>query len=500
MAEAAQHVPEAVYSDSETRNISSPIVPIIPEEQQRDQSSILPQGEFQDMERGDSLQQQPNIVSPTNIVDDWETAEPVIIPVSEPVLNGGPPIHNGTPTPIHTETPGREREEEISPLPQRENSLHPEDQRIETIQDSCEVISVLPSEDPHIPCSVCEVIDCMIHNPRHRYCIDCGHRLLGPHVCPNVDQDQRRPHTPQIPRGPLGINMSPEQVRRNVPRSMEHDNIASMEDSEVESFRDTVRRGARMLNMDLIPRSTDVPPLILSRRERSMSSTGPPPFDTIMSDPGIEERIQHAREVTGISQGPVPLSVDSSTDLERRSPPPLYGATIRLQATQPHDIGSPQQSRRRPSPDRGPVSHYHHYHGNVHMEHVPWNIRETGYEPVQLRTTGAGDGGEGDPYNDRRNPCRRRTPPRDSRHQRRAGSGRPHEHDSENGIGPPDGRDPFGPPGGGGPSGPPGPPGLPGGGGPPGPPGGQGPPGLRGPQGIPGPKGDRGHPGPQGPP
>ena len=294
------------------------------------------------MKRGDSLQQQPNTVSPMNIGDDWETAEPVIIPVSEPVLNGGPPMHNRTPTPIYMETSGREREEEISPSPQREDSLSTEDQRIETIQDSREVISVLPSEDPHIPCSVCEVIDCMIHNPQHRYCMNCGRRLLGPHICPNVDQDQRRPHTPpQIPREPLGITMSPEQVRRNVPRFMENDNIASMEDSEVESFRDTVRRSARMLNMDLIPRSTDVPPLIPSRRERSISSTGPPPYNTIMSDPGIEERIQHAREVTGISQGPVPLSVDSSTDLERRSPPPLYGATIRLQATRPHDIGSP---------------------------------------------------------------------------------------------------------------------------------------------------------------
>ena len=113
---------------------------------------------------------------------------------------------------------------------------------------------------------------------------------------------------------------------------MADDNIASMEDSEVESFRDTVRRGARMLNMDLIPRPTDESPLIPSRRERSTSSAGPPPYETIMSDPGIEERIQHAREVTGISQGPVPLNIESSTDLERRSPPPLYSATIRLQA------------------------------------------------------------------------------------------------------------------------------------------------------------------------
>ena len=145
------------------------------------------------------------------------------------------------------------------------------------------------------------------------------------------------------------------------------------------------------------------------------------------------------------------------------------------------------------------------------MEHVPWNIRESGYEPVQLRTSGAGDGGGDDPYNDRRNSCRRQTPPRDSRHQRRTGSGGPHGHDSDDGIGPSDGRRPSGPPRGGGSSGPPGPPGgggppgppgPPGGGGPPGPPGPpgeQGPPGLRGPQGIPGPKGDRGHPGPPGP-
>ena len=168
---------------------------------------------------------------------------------------------NRTPTPIHVEPPGREREERISLSPRREDSLPTENQRVDTMQDSSEVISMLPSEDPHIPCSICKVIDCMIHNPHHRYCMDCGCRLLGPHICPNVDQDQRRPHTPPlIPREPLGITISPEQIQRNVPRSMENDNIASMEDSEVESFRDTVRRGARMLNMDLIPRSTGCTP------------------------------------------------------------------------------------------------------------------------------------------------------------------------------------------------------------------------------------------------
>ena len=43
----------------------------------------------------------------------------------------------------------------------------------------------LAAEDPQIRCTVCNTIDCMIHNPRHRYCMDCGQRLLGLHVCSN---------------------------------------------------------------------------------------------------------------------------------------------------------------------------------------------------------------------------------------------------------------------------------------------------------------------------
>ena len=213
MAEAAQHVPEAIYSDPEIQNGSQPLVTPDQEERQRDQRSISPQWESWNMERIDSLQQQFNTVPPANLRDDWETEEPVIIPVSEPVLNGGPPICNRTPTPIPTEPPGRESEERIPIPPRREESMSTENQGTETAQDSHEMTSVLSNEDLHIPCSVCEVIDCMMHNPRHRYCMDCGHRLLGHHICPNVDQDLRRPHTPpQIPREPIGITMSPEQV------------------------------------------------------------------------------------------------------------------------------------------------------------------------------------------------------------------------------------------------------------------------------------------------
>ena len=101
---------------------------------------------------------------------------------------------------------------------------------------------------------------------------------------------------------------------------------------------------------------------------------------------------------------------------------------------------------RRPSPDRGPVSHYHHYHGNVHMEQVPWNIGEPYFESVQISTAGVGGGGGGDPPDDRRDPHRRRTPPRD--HKQQGGSRRndPHDVNLENGHVPPDRGDSSGPP------------------------------------------------------
>ena len=53
----------------------------------------------------------------------------------------------------------------------------------------------LTAEDPQIRCTVCNTIDCMVHNPRHQYCMDCGQRLLGPHVCSNRTEctDASRP-------------------------------------------------------------------------------------------------------------------------------------------------------------------------------------------------------------------------------------------------------------------------------------------------------------------
>ena len=60
----------------------------------------------------------------------------------------------------------------------------------------------LPEEDPHIMCSICNIVDCMIHNPRHYYCIDCGQRLMGPHICPNETEhsDPTRTQTSTMTR------------------------------------------------------------------------------------------------------------------------------------------------------------------------------------------------------------------------------------------------------------------------------------------------------------
>ena len=54
----------------------------------------------------------------------------------------------------------------------------------------------LPEEDPQIPCPVCDVVDCMIHNPRQRYCMNCRQRLLGPHTCLN-ELEHLEPHVKQ---------------------------------------------------------------------------------------------------------------------------------------------------------------------------------------------------------------------------------------------------------------------------------------------------------------
>ena len=100
----------------------------------------------------------------------------------------------------------------------------------------------LPEEDPQISCPVCEVIDCMVHNPRHRYCMNCGQRLLGPHACPN-ERECPEPPIVQYPI-PVGVTRSaePEQRVESSERRVcfPRDTLLLPEDTDVESFREMV--------------------------------------------------------------------------------------------------------------------------------------------------------------------------------------------------------------------------------------------------------------------
>ena len=124
--------------------------------------------------------------------EQWEenNREPEIIVEQIPLLNGVLPTSLGetetiaentvviTTTPITTTRTMCKASVSISSTPQVSSTGIEEG--TSTIGPIC-----LPEEDSQIPCPVCDVIDCMIHNPRYRYCMNCGQRLLGLHACPN---------------------------------------------------------------------------------------------------------------------------------------------------------------------------------------------------------------------------------------------------------------------------------------------------------------------------
>ena len=124
----------------------------------------------------------------TSVRDDT-IREPKIVVEHIPLLNGGPPtsreehrtaiISTAATTTFATTTATIPRESvSVSSTPQVSSTGIEEG--VPLHKPIC-----LTEEDPQITCSICNIVDCMIHNPRHRYCTDCGQRLMGPHVCPN---------------------------------------------------------------------------------------------------------------------------------------------------------------------------------------------------------------------------------------------------------------------------------------------------------------------------
>ena len=98
------------------------------------------------------------------------------------LLNGGPPnsqqetmttiTTTGTATPTIAPT-GPVPTEAVSISSTPPISSTGVEERIPLSDPVC-----LTEEDPQIRCSICNSTDCIVHNLRHRYCIDCGQRLL----------------------------------------------------------------------------------------------------------------------------------------------------------------------------------------------------------------------------------------------------------------------------------------------------------------------------------
>ena len=104
-----------------------------------------------------------------------------VVAESVSLLNGGPPTsQQETVTPMTTMGTATFSTEAVSISSIPPVSSTGMEERMLLNDPIC-----LMEEDPQIRCTVCNATDCMVHNPRHWYCMDCGQRLLGPHTCSN---------------------------------------------------------------------------------------------------------------------------------------------------------------------------------------------------------------------------------------------------------------------------------------------------------------------------
>ena len=143
----------------------------------------------------------------------------------------------------------------------------------------------------------------MIHNPRHRYCMDCGQRLIGPHVCPNEIEhsDPSRTQNPAMTSRTQPIE--PENGGTHLPEVL----LPAPDDLNMETFREMVLNSAHMLNMDSVTRP--VPP---SSAPFETFYTSLPTYDeAITSDQGMTARTRVAPGIQNVLH-----HIDYSSDPE----------------------------------------------------------------------------------------------------------------------------------------------------------------------------------------
>ena len=124
----------------------------------------------------------PTVGQQTGVRDDT-IREPRMVEEHVPLLNGGPPTSREEHITTTINTSATSTFVTTTATVPRESMSLPSTPQVSStgIEEGVSLHGpiFLPEEDPHITCSICNIVDCMIHNPRHCYCMDCGH------ICPN---------------------------------------------------------------------------------------------------------------------------------------------------------------------------------------------------------------------------------------------------------------------------------------------------------------------------
>ena len=148
----------------------------------------------------------PSTVGQQTGVRDDTIREPRMVEEHVPLLNGGPPTSREEHRTTTINTAATSTFVTTTATVPRESMSLPSTPQVSStgIEEGVSLHGpiCLPEEDPQITCSICNIVDCMIHNPRHHYCMDCGQRLMGPHICPNETEhsDPMRTQTSTMTR------------------------------------------------------------------------------------------------------------------------------------------------------------------------------------------------------------------------------------------------------------------------------------------------------------
>ena len=190
-----------------------------------------------------TVEQQPSVRVDT-------IREPEVVVEHIPLLNGGPPtsqeesrttIASTVATTTFATTNGTIPMEFVSLSSTPQVSSTGMEEGIPLNRPIC-----LTVEDPQITCSICNIVDCMIHNPRHCFCMDCGQRLVGPHVCSNETEHSNPSRTQNPAMTSRTQPIEPEDRETCLPEV----SLPPPNDLNMETFREMVLNHAHMLNMD----------------------------------------------------------------------------------------------------------------------------------------------------------------------------------------------------------------------------------------------------------